>query len=520
MYFFLWSLKDRNEDFDRIDLLPPENISLPSSLNVLTPEQAVELLLLLSQNKSKDHQTAECIATRADNSGETADTNGFTMKIDEGESSSSSSSSESSGEFVDANSPRIEVQTMQTIEVKNISMENLPIAALTKSKDQVNPGSSVRESDQRQNEPELPIEYIDDEVKDDRMVSSSTPKAVDADRELVSDEICQQRFDELKQLLNDAHKAVSGIVSSQEENLNANEGKERNVSVPETQADDSSSTRAHDVAPAFQRSVTPSSLSCNLDGDNRAGKYHKKPAPKAPLVSQEDDVHETEPENALKATLVIKTGTLRTFSNADVTKDVFLARAPETLTKRKKKSGKLRAKESFSKLLTIPKNIFHSAFHKEPNESSSKEEDSSSTLSETSRSASRSDSVGSQVFADASAKWSTPPKQEVDVEEIPLRPERDNNIESPDKNIDSEGADPQTVTLNKVETVLDRIENDKVDEAAAKDTGELEERGAGNESNLEIHEMSRSIRDGRKEIITDIIWERFASELYSNEWNH
>ncbi|XP_032686372.1 uncharacterized protein LOC116851239 isoform X2 [Odontomachus brunneus] len=504
--------EDRDEDFDRIDRSPPENTSLPSSLNVLTPEQAVELLLLLSQNQSKDRQTPECIVTRVDKSEKTASANRSAVKIDESEpppsSSSSSSSSlstmELSGEFVDADSPRVNVQTVQTIEIENISTENLSIGTLTKnsSPDQVDPDTFVRETDLRQNEP--PIEYTDDDkVKGDRAVSSSSPTKPDVGVDLMTDEICQQRFDELKQLLDDAHKAVTGIVSSRE-SLNAIEqGKEDDASVPGTRADDSSSsTRAHDVATP-QRSVTPSSLSCNLDDDNRAGKYHKKPAPRAPLASQEDGVNETESENALKATLVIKTGTLRTFSNADVTKDVFLTHTPDTSTKRKKKSGRLRAKESFSKLLTIPKNIFHSAFHKEQNESSSKEEDSSST--QTSRSASRSNSVGSQVFVDASTKWSSSSKQEVDVEEIPLRPERDGDAEGPDKNIDSERADPRIASSNKVGTDPNKIGNDKVDEGAAKNTEKFEEISVRNKSNLEIHEMSRSARDGRKEIITDII---------------
>ncbi|XP_014488871.1 PREDICTED: uncharacterized protein LOC106752029 isoform X2 [Dinoponera quadriceps] len=466
--------EDRDEDFDRIDLSPLENTSLPSSLNLLTPEQALELLLLLSQNNSKDRQTLECTATRGDNGERSADANRSAAKIDE-----SSSSAESNGDFVDVDS-----QTVQTIEIENISTENLPVAALTKSNvaDQArgptsDPESehvSVKESDFRRDEADSPIEYIDDEVKADRTVfPSSLPDVAP-----VTDDICQQRFDQLKQLLDDAHRAVTGIVSSREDLSTVGEGKERDV----------------------QRAVTPSSSTCNLDGDNRAGKYHKKPAPRAPLVDQEDDVQENdEAESALKATLVIKTGTLRTFSNADVKKDVFLAHAPDTIsTKRKKKSGRLRAKESFSKLLTIPKNIFHSAFHKEQNEPSSKEEDSSSTFSETSGSASRSDSVCSQMFVDASTKLPSPSKQGADVEEIPLRPERDDG--DPEKNIDSERADRRIVALGKAEAGLEKI--DKVDEDAMKNTGMLGKKSAGNRSDPEVREIS--VRAGRKEIVTDI----------------
>ncbi|EFN88359.1 Receptor expression-enhancing protein 1 [Harpegnathos saltator] len=491
--------EDRDEDFDRIDLSLPENTSLPSSLNALTPEQAVELLLLLSRNKSEDGQTV----ARADG---TADANRSAVKIDEHESpppppppppsSSSLSSTESSGPaFVDADFPRADVRTVQTIEIENISTENLSI---------VRPGpdtSARRESDPRRDEADRPIEYIDDgEVKGEgRAVSASSAKTdVSSDGEHVTDEICQQRFDELKQLLSDAHRAVTGIVSSRESLNVTDQGKKRDESVPGTQADDEpvSGRARHDVA-AAQRPVTPS---YTLDEDNRAGKYHKKPAPKAPLASQEDDVNENEPENALKATLVIKTGTLRTFSNADVTKDVFLAHAPaNSSAKKKKKSGKLRAKESFSKLLTIPRNIFHSAFHKEQNESSSKEEDSSSsTLSETSGSASRSGSVSSsQLFVDTSAKMSSSSKQEADVEEIPLRPERDDEAGDPGKSVDRETAAPGIVTRNKAETGLDKIGSDKAEDERA--TEKLGEKSAGNKTNSE-----RSLHDGRKEIVTDI----------------
>lgn len=497
---FLWSLKDRGEDFD---CTPPENISLPSSLNVLTPEQAVELLLLLSQShKSINHlTTAACM-----DSDKSANENRSATKIEDNESSST----ESSGEFVDVDSAQIDVQTVQTVEIKKISMENLSIPAVTKNEDKMNIDSSIKESNFQQSESNAQIEYIDD-PKNDQVGSVVSQKSeIGADLEQITGEICQQKFDELKQLLDDAHKAVTGIVSSQEK-LNTIDreicfdGKRNKEHVNEIRIDDSSSLCARDIV--VQPPVTPSTSSYDLDGDNRAGKYHKKPAPKAPIsdetVISNENIDENESQNALKATLVIKTGTLRTISSADATRDIFLAHTPDT-KKRKKKSSKLRAKESISKLLTIPKNIFHNAFHKEQSETSSKEEDSSSTYSETSGSASRSGSIGSQVFVDASAKLSAS-KQEVDVEEIPLRP--DNNTKDFDRDMKllAKKLDTEIVPLNNVETDLQIEDNKKEKDAINAEKSGNRETNIEPESNLQIREMSQSLPySDKKEIITDI----------------
>jgi len=492
---FLWSLKDRGEDFDRT---PPENVSLPSSLNILTPEQAVELLLLLSQsNKSIDCQTSITTYIDSDKSA---------TKIEDNESSSA----ESSSEFVDTDSAQIDVQTVQTIEIKNISTENLSIPAVTKSTDEINIDSSIKESDFQQSDSNAQIEHIDDESKNNQVISQSAVSQksdIGADLERITGEICQQKFDELKQLLDNAHKAVTDIVSSQEK-LNAIDRGKEHINIREIRTDvDSSSTCARDIA--VQPLVTPSTSSYDLDGDNRAGKYRKKPAPNPPInneIINNEDIDENESQNALKATLVIKTGTLRTVSNANATKDVFLAHNIPDTKKRKKKSSRLRAKESFSKLLTIPKNIFHSAFHKEQSETSSKEEDSSSTYSETSGSASRSGSIGSQMFVDASAKLSAS-KQDVDVEEILLKPERDDNTKNFNKDTNSfvEKLDTEVVPLNEVE--IDRnIENNKRKEGAMNtEKFENHEKNVENESNLQIREMSQSLLySDKKEIITDI----------------
>lgn len=428
-------------------------------------------------------------------------------KIEDNESSTT----ESSGEFVDIDSAQIDVQTVQTIEIKNISTENLSIPAVTKSADKINIDSSIKESDFQQSESNAQVEYIDDPKNDQVHSVVSQKSEIRTDLEQITGEIYQQKFDELKQLLDDAHKAVTGIVSSQEK-LNTIDreiyfdGNRNKDHVNEIRIGDSSSIYARDIV--VQPPVTPSTSSYDLDDDNRAGKYHKKPAPKAPIsnevVISNENIDENESQNALKATLVIKTGTLRTVSNADATKDIFLPHIPDT-KKKKKKSSKLRAKESISKLLTIPKNIFHNAFHKEQSETSSKEEDSSSTYSETSGSASRSGSIGSQVFVDASAKLSAS-RQEVDVEEIPLRPECDNIKDlDRDMNLFAKKLDTEIVPLNKIETDL-KIEDNKKEKGAiiAEKSGNRE-KNIEPESNLQIREMSKSLSySDKKEIITDI----------------
>jgi len=490
---FLWSLKDSSEASDRIDFPFPENISLPSSLNILTPEQAIEFLLLLSQgNRLKDCSALEFVTSpHIDKSA---------MKSQDDESSSSA---ESVSEFVDTELTRVNVQTVQTVEIKHISTENLPIPTVADKTNEKKTEPDLPE----QSEPNMQIAYIDDEPRNDPIVPSALVKSdvkVDTSVEQITGEICQRKIDELKQLLNDAHRAATNIVSSREKLDSIDKGKEHDTSVSETKTGDSPSVDTRDTID--QRSVTPSSSSCIFDGDNRAGKYHKKPAPRAPLANETANdaggIDEDESQNALKATLVIKTGTLRTVSNPDVTKDIFLAHTSDSTKKKKKKSGKSRAKEGFTKLLTIPKNIFHSAFHKEQSEDSSKEEDSSSTFSGTSESVSRSGSVGSQTFMDlASAKPSTS-KQEANVEEIILRTEYEDGVKNPDKDISTSIEKPiaQTATLSsKDETVLDKAENDKK-RAKNSEDGVM---NVENKFKFETREMSRP-RDGKKEIVTDI----------------
>lgn len=494
-------MKDGSEDFDRIDLPFPENVSLPSSLNVLTPEQAVELLLRFSQSdKLRDCPTLEFITTGTDRS---AHENRSAMRPME--ENDESSSTESGGEFVDTDSNRVEnVQTVQTIEIKHISMENLSLPTAAKGTDDNTDVVEVTNAD-----PDMQIAYVDDEPDDGPTVPLLAVPDVNVVNlgQAASGEICQQKIDELKQLLDDAHRAVANIVSSQEKLNTPDSGKGNDSSVAEVRTVDSPSVDARDTPPVRHSPAPSSSSGCILDGDNRAGKYRKKPAPRAPLNNEAANVNdadgcgnEDEPRNALKATLVIKTGTLRTVSNPDATKDVFLARTSDSTTKRKKKSNRLRAKEGFSKLLTIPKNMFHNAFHKEQSEDSSKEEDSSSTFSGTSESVSRSGSIGSQVFVDA--KLLSASKQEADVEEIPSRPEREDSARNLGRGVDGsfEKLFIQIGTLTRDGT--DQTGNDKKEDTARNDS-ENSVKKAGNEANIETSETSRH-HDGKKEMITDI----------------
>lgn len=494
-FSLLWSSKDRSEDYERIDLPFPENVSLPSSLNVLTPEQAVELLLLFSRSNKLGDDYRGSIATGGESAQNPSDAN------DE----SSSPAAQSAGEYADL--IHVDVQTVQTVEIEHISTENLSVPITTKSEDKTAAQKMEKIGDHLEIEPNVQqIARVDDDSQECNATPLEEASNVDTSLERITVcEIGQQKIDELKQLIDDTHRAVANIVSSQERLNTIDKGKERDASVSEMPAaGDSPSVDARGTA--VQHSAASSSSSCILDGDNRAGKYRKRPAPRAPTASSEttndaEDMDEDESsQNALKATLVIKTGTLRTVSNPDATRDIFLARTPDS-TKKRKKSNRLRAKEGFNKLLTIPKNIFHNAFHKEQCEDSSKEEDSSSTFSGTSESASRSGSVGSQVFVDAKL---SPSKQEVDVEEIPLRPEREENDKKPDQDIDDSIERSVARTLNNDGAGgIDKTGTDKTADIAKTETdSETGVERVENKFSFETREISRP--RGGKEIITDI----------------
>ncbi|CAD6208710.1 GSCOCG00003518001-RA-CDS, partial [Cotesia congregata] len=161
----------------------------------------------------------------------------------------------------------------------------------------------------------------------------------------ITDEICQEKFKELKRLLNTAHEAVTSIVHPP-----PNEG--RDSTYLEVKSNSKSSLLS-------SPSVSRSSSDCD-----RAGKYNKKPAPRVPcsksqLNSDNDPEEETDIEQALKATLVIKTGTVKTFTNVNNTKNVFFTHpttshrhSSPSVSKNNKK------KKSLSRFLAIPRNLF------------------------------------------------------------------------------------------------------------------------------------------------------------------
>lgn len=155
------------------------------------------------------------------------------------------------------------------------------------------------------------------------------------DETKIKAEMCSEKLDALKELIQSANKTVASIV-------------------PET-------PNLLDVEASVSRS--------NSDSSERAGKYHKKPAPKAPKDEEQEFADEDEQEKPLKATLVIKTG----ITNNQAVDAVIKKR-------RKVQEKKIAARDSFSKFLTIPKNIFHNAFHRD---------DDARSLSSRSRSGSR-----------------------------------------------------------------------------------------------------------------------------------
>ncbi|XP_076396339.1 uncharacterized protein LOC100882255 [Megachile rotundata] len=325
--------EDSGEDTGGIDPPSFKNISFPTPLTHVTPEQALEILLLLSQNSN----VADYIKLGRP----------FLAGNDDSLENTSQSGPQPCGMESKSSEPVpiAEVQVIQSIETKTVAEQ--PSTNDTSNKE----------------------------------LSHS-----------ISDELCQNKFDELKQLLSDAHKAVSSIVYTQESKHDGTSITETDSSNVDVKKEDTKIVvplkTSEDTQLSTETEDSINKVDSEYEDANRAGKYHKKPAPKAPLAKSEEDMDETDSQNALKATLVIKTGTVKTFSNISSTKDVFIAHATDGKPKGKK-SKRQRTKEGFSKLLTIPKNIFHNAFSKE--QKGVKAEDSVSETSE-----SRSNSIESQ----------------------------------------------------------------------------------------------------------------------------
>ncbi|XP_076644559.1 uncharacterized protein LOC143354395 [Halictus rubicundus] len=330
--------EDTGEDSDSNDLPPSINISLPTPLSHVTPEQALEILLLLSQNSN----VADYI------------------RLDRGSS-------------VAGNDDPIDNTSQSGPE---------PLATSTESKESIQDSSDPK-----------PPETIPEASTIDQAISSVPEGPANESERSLTDELCQTKFDELKQLLSEAHKAVNNIVYTQEKQKGSNSSipdslsqTEANVDTNEGSSNTKETSKETDELKEVDDTITENgnAMQSSSDSLSRAGKYKKKPAPKAPLTKSEEDLNEEEDlaeadsQNALKATLVIKTGTVKTFSNTSQTKDVFIAHAADK--SKSKKSKRQRTKEGFTKLLTIPKNIFHSAFHRE-HRGSLKSEDSASEIS-------------------------------------------------------------------------------------------------------------------------------------------
>ncbi|KAK1130360.1 hypothetical protein K0M31_018493 [Melipona bicolor] len=356
--------EDSGEDSDSVDPPSSKNVSFPTPLNLVTPEQALEILLLLSQNSNvADHIKFDRGSLVAGNDDLLKSTSQSGPELEKKESTETVDNSSSEPVLA------AEIRMIQCVETRTDPKSTNDVG---QTEETVENRTSM---EAQSAETEEGMKTVAGAESDEASLEKSARTA--------TDELCQDKFEELKQLLNDAHKAVNNIVHTQE-NLRRSD-----ASIAETSSRKGTSSQNVDaiggevirkiVATDGTVEISPESGSCmdvwttpsvsrsNSDSHGRAGKYNKKPAPKAPLTKSEEDLNsETDAQSALKATLVIKTGTLKTFSNTSVTKDVFIAHAGDAKSKAGKKSKRQRTKEGFSKLLTIPKNIFHGAFSKEP----------------------------------------------------------------------------------------------------------------------------------------------------------
>lgn len=348
-----WALKVGDEE--QTSEIPsfPDLSHFPQPLSLLSARQTLELILLLSQvnpheNKNLYENVPSGIIT---------------------ESSEVDSKNEIDNTDVDS--------------VVEAMASKIPEVIINRTKSEEKLESAKQEEPKNT---DIAKKYESKETLDEKNISKTN----------VSD-ICQGKLDELKVLLSNARKAVTNIVSShdklhstQENETKVNEAKNREENVkPENFYENRSSTNSLEVW------TTPDLSRSNSEGDCRAGRYHKKPAPKAPICKDEDEpkADEEASSSALKATLVIKTGRLKTFTNVSETKNVFVSHLPDSGRSRKKKS---RRKEGFSKLLTIPKTFFNHTFHKDSSSAKDDEDDNSAVSDSSCGSRSRSVSVGSR----------------------------------------------------------------------------------------------------------------------------
>ncbi|XP_011505679.1 PREDICTED: uncharacterized protein LOC105368371 [Ceratosolen solmsi marchali] len=232
------------------------------------------------------------------------------------------------------------------------SVDNTNMLKLCQNVNDSADNSSTRKSDppcakSMNKEPKDTANSVIDIKVEEEKLKQSSEKSIAIDSKQINNDVCSDRLDELNELLQNANKVVATIVSSQE-NLYQLNNTLTNIRCPMNR-------KTITFLDANEsRSVSRSNSDCS----ERAGKYNKKPAPKIPIVTKDEE----EEEKALKATLVIKAERFKSSSGNDTVGGAVIKR------RKKANNAKVGAKESFSKLLTIPKNMFHSAFHKDKDE--------------------------------------------------------------------------------------------------------------------------------------------------------
>lgn len=287
---------------------------MPPSLSLLSAQQTLELLLYLSQMHSyvpmNFPSTRICEIPRE-------------------------KSSDLVSEISETSSSMVNINQEEISEFRNENDSHLGLAEST--------NDSVAE---------MPIKIVE---KSNKNADEATNLSPILDVGKITDEICQEKFEELKRLLNTAHEAVTSIVHPPDNsNLCPKD------SIKEDNKNECVTTKTEKMPPEDFVTLKPSpsaSRSSSGSREDRAGKYNKKPAPRAPSEA------ETTPQQTLKATLVIKTGTVKTFTNLSNSKNVFVNHPPESSKSKKKR----KSRDGFSKFLALPKNIFNSTFHKDVN---------------------------------------------------------------------------------------------------------------------------------------------------------
>ncbi|KAK2585975.1 hypothetical protein KPH14_010550 [Odynerus spinipes] len=448
--------EDTEEESEYDDLLP-------SPLTFLTPDQARQLFLLLArsddfQNYSKFKNDEQVL--------------GDVEKRD-----SKSSSEESDVWFVPDVTPDEEEKHDQhrskLSETDNIS--NHSQDRKTSVEAEIVTKTSTVETDP----PKDDVKSKENSTKSDVAKGSSVETIDDVDIGKIKDEICREKLDELKELLSNAHKTVSKIVSS-EEKVNR---------IGKFDTEKAQSLGNFEKVDSLNVWSTTNVSRSNSDSAARAGKYNKKPAPKAPVLTDDDDddddggdgdgdgdeSEEARSPSAVKATLVIKTGRVKTFSNVDNAKDVFIAHASEAKVKKKRRS-----RGGISKLLSIPKNIFHGAFHKSSPSGSNRDEDSSLSVSETCSSRSRSVSIGSQ---------GTSSKKDQAMDPDGTRVQKINNVDHANT---SSNVNDNTVNDDDDDDIKQKETSDKRDRDVSSENIEDPDAKTTPKKHLSIPQMTRS----------------------------